>query len=603
MTPITEEECLSVANDESPLPSVAVVVATYLRSKSLAAFVGCALADPAVTELIIVVDGCRDGSYELLREIAESETRLRPLFVEHRGQIGALEAGVRAASSEIILLLDDDVMPRRGLVSGHACRHVGRSRQVVLGYMPVALPTRRRRGDASTVLYAKEYEGYCARIENGHEDVLRSLWGGNVSLRREDCLAVGLASDEFHTFYFSDRDFGLRLAAAGMVGLFDRSLEATHLHKRSSQGFVDDSVSQGIGMALLHRIHYDRLGALEEASIYRDLPVGVRWFVRRFGPGRLSRPLGLTLMKLGVAFGTVRAFRLEMACAQLARRLCQLRGVVQTGTKSSPLAERGAALCSAPSSPSSVPATEHGYDASFFSFFDWSREMSRSSAEVIVPVLLEVAPCDSVLDVGCGVGAWLAAFGERGVSVTGVDGSDVPDAMLMVDPRHVLRHDLSLPLDLGRRFDLVISLGVAEHLPAAAAEVFVDSLVRHGDIILFSAAIPRQGGYHQLNERWQSYWALLFQERGYQAFDILRPRVWKDERVSWWYAQNSLVYVRQGSQPALQLPAPSQVASLDVVHPSLWSEATSRVPGTREALRLMVQAARTRMEKLRPKDA
>ena len=123
--------------------------------------------------------------------------------------------------------------------------------------------------------------------------------------------------------------------------------------------------------------------------------------------------------------------------------------------------------------------------------------MSRSSAEVIVPVLLEVAPCDSVLDVGCGVGAWLAAFADRGVSVTGVD-RDVPDAMLMIDPRHVLRHDLSLPLDLGRRFDLVISLEVAEHLPAAAAEVFVDSLVRHGDMILFSAAIPVS------HSRWKS---------------------------------------------------------------------------------------------------
>ncbi len=224
--------------------------------------------------------------------------------------------------------------------------------------------------------------------------------------------------------------------------------------------------------------------------------------------------------------------------------------------------------------------------------------MSTSSAAVMVPMLLELAEVGTVLDVGCGVGAWLAAFADRGVSVTGVDQGDIPDAMLMIDSCHVIRRDLSLPLDLGRKFDLVISLEVAEHLPAVVGDVFVDSLVRHGDMILFSAAIPSQGGYHHLNERWQSYWASLFRDRGYLAFDILRPRVWSDRRVSYWYAQNGLVYVREGSPAALSLPAPSQAANLDVVHPLLWSEACARVPGGREAARAMAHAARARVGKL-----
>jgi SAM-dependent methyltransferase len=234
------------------------------------------------------------------------------------------------------------------------------------------------------------------------------------------------------------------------------------------------------------------------------------------------------------------------------------------------------------------------------SFFDWSREMSTSSAGVVVPMLLEMAEVGTVLDVGCGVGAWLAAFADRGISVTGVDQVDLPDAMLMIDSCHVMRRDLSLPLDLGRKFDLVISLEVAEHLSAAVADIFVDSLIRHGDMVLFSAAIPSQGGYHHLNERWQSYWASLFRERGYRAFDILRPRVWNDRRVSYWYAQNGLLYVREGSPASLRLPVPPDAPSLDVVHPLLWSEACTRMPGGREAARVIARAVRARIDRLVP---
>jgi 2-polyprenyl-3-methyl-5-hydroxy-6-metoxy-1,4-benzoquinol methylase len=62
------------------------------------------------------------------------------------------------------------------------------------------------------------------------------------------------------------------------------------------------------------------------------------------------------------------------------------------------------------------------------------------------------------------------------------------------------------PLDLEKEFDLVVSLEVAEHLPASAADQFVNTLVKHGKKILFSAAIPGQGGQDHLNEQWPDYW-------------------------------------------------------------------------------------------------
>ena len=84
--------------------------------------------------------------------------------------------------------------------------------------------------------------------------------------------------------------------------------------------------------------------------------------------------------------------------------------------------------------------------------------------------------------------------------------------------------DLTHPLQLDRQFDLVLSLEVAEHIPAGRAATFIDSLVRHGDAILFSAAIPRQGGEQHINCQWPSWWAELFTQRGYQTFDLVRPR-------------------------------------------------------------------------------
>lgn len=177
-------------------------------------------------------------------------------------------------------------------------------------------------------------------------------------------------------------------------------------------------------------------------------------------------------------------------------------------------------------------------------FFKEQEGKSYASAAQILPLVFDLIHPKSVLDLGCGVGTWLKACLESGVSdVVGVDGPYVDPKNLHIPESSFQGFDLTTPLNLKRKFDLAISLEVAEHLPEAAAETFVHSLTMHAPVVLFSAAIPYQGGTHHLNEQWQSYWAELFADEGYVPVDCVRPAVWKNASVEWWYAQNALLYV------------------------------------------------------------
>lgn len=182
------------------------------------------------------------------------------------------------------------------------------------------------------------------------------------------------------------------------------------------------------------------------------------------------------------------------------------------------------------------------YDDAFFR----NRSGSRRSADVVVPLVLDLTQPSSVVDVGCGTGSWLAVFNEHGVEdVLGVDGDYVPRDTLEIPVSSFEPRDLTQPFSLERRFDLAVSLEVAEHLPKSAAQGFVASLTALSDVVLFSAAVPGQYGQHHVNEQWQDWWADLFAKRDYVPIDCIRPLIWEDDRVEFWYAQNTLVYVRR----------------------------------------------------------
>jgi SAM-dependent methyltransferase len=208
------------------------------------------------------------------------------------------------------------------------------------------------------------------------------------------------------------------------------------------------------------------------------------------------------------------------------------------------------------------------YDAEFFQSL---HEETRLSAAAVVPLVIELFQPKSVVDVGCGTGLWLSAFRERGVTdVFGIDGSWVESTRLEIPKTLFREYDLTRPVELDRTFDLAICLEVAEHLPSDVGQLLVGSLTRLAPVILFSAAIPFQGGSGHINERWPSYWSDLFAACGYATFTDLRHRIWKNNNIAVWYRQNMLCFVAQQRIDVVSLSSRGTSEPLDIVHPDLY---------------------------------
>ncbi len=208
-------------------------------------------------------------------------------------------------------------------------------------------------------------------------------------------------------------------------------------------------------------------------------------------------------------------------------------------------------------------------------FFSNIASGSRASAGKVLPIAMQLQPCRSIIDIGCGTGAWLAAARDMGVAdVVGVDGAYVDRSQLEIPADRFVAADLAtltvegvraMPAVGARRFDMVMSVEVAEHLPESAAAGFVALLTSLADVVLFSAAIPFQGGNSHRNEQFPSWWARHFASRGYVALDTIRDRVWDDTSVEWWYRQNMLMFVAS-HHAAATLERPSSM--LDRIHPA-----------------------------------
>ena len=221
-----------------------VIVPTLNRRSFLPTVIAPLLEDPATAEVIFVVDGGDDDTPEYLTELSTTDPRIRHVVQQNSGENAARLRGVREATFDIVVLLDDDVVASPGLITGHCHWHPQDSRRLVLGYMPTAIPTPRQPGQAAIHLYAQDYEHVCRLFESGADTVFTNFWAGNMSMRRE-IAETTLARPVNRLAMNADLQFGLYCREAGLEPIFDRSLRASHHYQRSLEKFAEQARRSG----------------------------------------------------------------------------------------------------------------------------------------------------------------------------------------------------------------------------------------------------------------------------------------------------------------------------------------------------------------------
>lgn len=191
---------------------------------------------------------------------------------------------------------------------------------------------------------------------------------------------------------------------------------------------------------------------------------------------------------------------------------------------------------------------------------------NTKAAEAFIPMLFEqIGVPTSVVDVGCGIGTWLCVFKEKGIkNILGIDGDNVDPKLMQIEQHEFRIHDLSKTLQLNTHYDLALCLEVAEHLPEAYSDVLVGTLCKLADRILFSAALPSQGGQNHCNEQPFEYWKSKFNQKGYVFKDVFRSKIWNDTRIDCWYRQNMFLIEKVDDKPI------SQELIHDYYHPEIY---------------------------------
>jgi cyclopropane fatty-acyl-phospholipid synthase-like methyltransferase len=204
-------------------------------------------------------------------------------------------------------------------------------------------------------------------------------------------------------------------------------------------------------------------------------------------------------------------------------------------------------------------------------FYNNQQDGSYKSAKIILPLLLKILPpVNSAVDFGCGTGTWLAVLKELGINeIKGYDGKWVEKNTLRIPSDCLTSTELDKEIILEKRYDLAVSVEVAEHLPVKSAKTFIKTLTEASDIVLFSAAIPYQGGTNHINEQWQEYWYNIFEGFGYAGTDCLRRMIWDNSEIKFWYRQNIILYIRKDIAGRINVHN-EYGKMINIVHPEMY---------------------------------
>ena len=185
------------------------------------------------TEAVVVLDGSTDGSAELVRSLPlPYAVRLveRP-----KSGIGATRnAGVEVSTGDVVLFLDDDIVPEQPCLSVHAAAHAAAAgEQVALGYCPPVTD-----GSWWSLELRSWWEDhYRRKLEPNHRWTYMDFVTGNSSLPRSLLEELG-GFDEAFTARHEDWELAVRLLERGVRLSYDPGTRAAHHLDTSLQGAV-----------------------------------------------------------------------------------------------------------------------------------------------------------------------------------------------------------------------------------------------------------------------------------------------------------------------------------------------------------------------------
>jgi GT2 family glycosyltransferase len=311
---------------ERPDPRVSVVVPTYERRESLRRLLDALAEQTHPTgdfEVIVVDDGSTDGTLDELAQ-ARFSYRLRSFSQRHGGAGAARNRGVAEARGDLIVFLDDDVVPERDLIAAHVEAQGLSPDTVSIGPM---LPPR---GWARPVWIRWEEDKllaqYRAMLEGVYACTPRQFFTANAALPRDRFLDAGGFDATFARA--EDIELGFRLNDRGMRFVFLPGARVTHYPRRSFPSWRRTPYQYGRGDVVMHRDKGHRTLDLAYREFHWRHPL-IR-LVTRACAGRTapSRIVGSGLVGIARAGDAVGADRIAMAALSALFNLLYWQGIV-----------------------------------------------------------------------------------------------------------------------------------------------------------------------------------------------------------------------------------------------------------------------------------
>lgn len=201
--------------------SLSIVIPTYRREAVLVATLKALLELPDPADEIVVVDQTPSHEEETERALGEWERRgaIRRVKLPRPSIPHAMNVGLLEARSEIILFVDDDIVPGKVLVPAHREAHAATGAAVVAGQ--VLQP-----GEEPFGVSAAGPFRFCSSRPEWIEEFI----GCNFSVTREGARGVGGFDENFvGGGYRYERDFSRRILASGGRIYFEPRAGIHHL--------------------------------------------------------------------------------------------------------------------------------------------------------------------------------------------------------------------------------------------------------------------------------------------------------------------------------------------------------------------------------------